>query len=87
MATAIQKVLELQKQYEEAKQLAIRELLDQRKGIDDQLRALGHGASQPPQQKQRQTDPNKSCPICGEKGHDARRHKNDGKKGTPPKKP
>jgi hypothetical protein len=31
MATAIQKVLELQKQYEDAKQVAIQELLDQRR--------------------------------------------------------
>ena len=88
MPTGIQKVLDLQKQYEEAKQTAIQELLDQRKTIDEQLKALGYvqGA---PATKQRQSDPNKVCPVCSEKGHDARRHKNDPKPPAtkPPEKP
>jgi DNA repair exonuclease SbcCD ATPase subunit len=28
----------------------------------------------------RQRDPNKPCPVCGETGHDARRHKGEPKK-------
>ena len=75
MATAVQKVLDLQKQFEEAKSAAIKELLDQRGQIDEQLKALGHGGGPKTTKTQRAVDPNRKCPVCSQIGHDGRFHK------------
>jgi DNA repair exonuclease SbcCD ATPase subunit len=78
MNANVQKVLDLEKQFQEAKQVAIQDLLKQRQTIDEQLKVLGHDNTKKAPVV-RQTDPNKKCPVCGETGHDARRHKNDPK--------
>jgi DNA repair exonuclease SbcCD ATPase subunit len=93
MNASVQKVLDLEKKHQdserqlaEAKQVAIQELLRERGAIDEQLKSLGYDPKKAPAVK-RQVDPNKKCPVCGETGHDARRHKNDPKPpaAAPPK--
>ncbi len=79
MNANVQKVLDLEKQFQEAKQVAIQDLLKQRTTIEEQLKTLGHDITAKPAPAKRQADPNKVCPVCQEKGHDARRHKNDPK--------
>lgn len=78
MNANVQKVLDLERQFQEAKQVAIQDLLSQRATIDEQLKTLGYDSTKKVAVV-RQTDPNKKCPVCGETGHDARRHKNDPK--------
>jgi hypothetical protein len=91
MNASVQKVLDLEKkhkdserQLEEAKQVAIQELLRDRGAIDEQLKSLGYDPKKAPVVK-RQVDPNKKCPTCGEVGHDARRHKSPKPPAAPPK--
>jgi hypothetical protein len=79
MNASVQKVLDLEKQFQEAKQVAIQDLLKQRGVIEDQLKVLGHDTSKKPAPVKREQDPNKKCPVCSETGHDARQHKNDPK--------
>jgi DNA repair exonuclease SbcCD ATPase subunit len=74
------------KQLETLKRKAIKQLLSSKEKIEKELSALGHGASaaiSTYKKIQRQRDPNKACKVCGETGHDARRHRFDkkGKKG------
>lgn len=79
MNANVQKVLDLERQFQEAKQVAIDDLLKQRGSINDQLKTLGYDATAKPAPVKRALDPNKKCPVCQETGHDARRHKNDPK--------
>ena len=79
MPSAIEKVLALQKQLDSEKGAAIQELLEARGKLDDQLKALGYSSGQRSSGVKRQRDPNKPCPVCGEKGHDARKHRGEKK--------
>lgn len=50
-----------------------------RQELLDELKALGWKATGKTGTR-RQRDPNKPCPVCGEVGHDARRHRGEKKK-------
>lgn len=88
----IDKIRQMEAELETLKKGRIKELLSQREAIDKELRQLGHGtreivpkmeAEKPakaPKKITRKRDPNKPCPICGETGHDARRHRGDKKR-------
>jgi hypothetical protein len=80
MNQLVDKALQAQQTAENLKQEAITSLLGEQRTIADQLKALGYveGQKMPPK-KAVTLDPNKVCPVCKEKGHDARRHKNDPK--------
>lgn len=78
MGETVDKVMKALEDLDSLKQQAINELLDERKNIDEQLAKLGHGVKQAASTK-RMRDPNKLCPVCGEKGHDARRHRGEQK--------
>jgi hypothetical protein len=86
---------------ERKKATAIDALLDQRDAINEQLERLGYRkmAPVPPtptyhrpaptgtnERRSRNADPNRACKVCGETGHDARRHRyeknNDGQVAT-----
>jgi DNA repair exonuclease SbcCD ATPase subunit len=85
MPSAFEKIQKLQEQIEAAKAEAVEELREKRKeaaaalaDIDRQIAALtGEKAAKTAIKRQR--DPNKPCKVCGELGHDARKHRGDKK--------
>lgn len=72
----VDNVLKIRQQYEDARKQAIAEILAQQQELTEELRRLGHDGS-PAKKAKGATDPNKKCPVCGEPGHDARRHRAD----------
>ena len=84
MTGSVQKVLDLQRQFEEARQSAIQELLGQQTQIGQQLKSLGYDGKAAPK---RQPDPARVCPVCSQPGHDARRHKGEKKEDKKPEAP
>jgi len=76
---AVEKVFKLQEDFENARKEAIALLLKQRDDIAAQLTSLGYSESSRKANafQRRRADPQKQCPVCGEKGHDARRHKGE----------
>lgn len=84
--SAIEKIQRLQEQMAEVKAQAIEELKEKRKtaaqalaDIDQEIASLT-GSKAAKSGITRQRDPNKPCPVCGEKGHDARRHRGESRK-------
>ncbi len=80
--TDVQKFLEEEQERSARKQEMIDAILMDRdekmKEYDDQLKLLGYKEMPAPKGKgTRQRDPNKPCPVCGELGHDARKHRAD----------
>lgn len=87
MNPLVDKALAADQNAKNLKQEAIQSLLKDRQTITDQLKALGHveGQKAPGKKEPKPADPEKVCPVCKAKGHDARRHKGD--KPAPPKPP
>src|SRR3990167_3395427 len=85
--SALDKIAKLMEQIEEAKSGALEELGEKRKtalqavaDIDKEISALTGTKTAGKTGITRQRDPNAVCKVCGEKGHDARRHRGDAKK-------
>jgi hypothetical protein len=90
----VEKVLKQKQELEQNTKEAIKVLLKQLKGIESQLMELGYeptpmkftkpsngkAKKRTGTKQKRAVDPNKVCKVCGEKGHDARRHRFEGKK-------
>ena len=74
-----ERAFKLKADYEAARNAAISELLEQQKSLDEQLRALGYAVdrARPATPKPRVStyDANKPCKVCGQTGHDARKHR------------
>lgn len=83
---ALEKIQKLQEQIEEAKTAALEELKEKRREAAQALSNIDKEISDLTGTKTRATgvkrmrDPNKPCPICGQTGHDARRHRGESKK-------
>lgn len=79
----VDKALSLDQQAKTARQEAINALQNERRAIDEHLKALG--ANTPSKVKTPKTaNPNKVCPVCKEKGHDGRFHKGKATLTPPP---
>ena len=67
--TSFDKAVALRDEFEQARKSALEELLEQRREIDRRLATLGRG------RPTAESGSAKTCPICGERGHDRRRHR------------
>ncbi len=81
--SAVEKALRLQQEFETTRQAGIDELLKARAEIDEKLALLGYAPSVP-STKPRATKAGakaaeKVCKVCGEIGHDGRRHRGEKK--------
>ncbi len=65
----VERVLQMEQEYQSAKQTAIKQLLDLQKQTAEQLKALGHEAK-PAKTK-------KPCSKCNATDHDARAHRGE----------
>jgi hypothetical protein len=76
----VQKALRLRQELETTTESAIKELLDRRKAIEEQLQTLGYaeGVSDPPDERRstpratRGKGKGRVCGNCGERGHNKR---------------
>lgn len=68
-----ERAFKLQAQYEEARKEAISQLLAEQSKINERLKALGHQVG--PAARPSASASSKPCKICGEMGHDARKHR------------
>jgi hypothetical protein len=73
----VERVLQMEQEYQSAKQTAIKQLLDLQKQAGEQLRALGHEAKPAKSTKSAR----KTCSKCNATDHDARAHR--GERGKP----
>lgn len=75
--SAVETATKALEQYELVRSNAIEELLTQRAGIDEQLERFGYTTKTATvgMSTIRRTSSGKPCRICGELGHDARRHR------------
>ncbi len=87
MNPLVDKALKLRQEAENAKQEAITKLLEDRKAIGDQLKALGHIESQKLSKKDLVSDAKKYCKICQQFGHDGRFHRRKEQKSSALPKP
>ena len=71
-------VLKQLSEIDRLKNEAIQELLGIIEDANKKLEQLGYNGTSKKRAK-RQIDPNKTCPVCGEKGHDARKHRGEKK--------
>jgi len=83
MNSTVQKVLDLQKQLDDARKGAIDQLLTQQKEVSEQLKALGHDAKQ---SLRKSPGPKKPCSVCQATDHDGRFHKGSKTADAPPEK-
>ena len=71
--TVIAPVLRLEEQLASARASATESLLEERRCIDAALQKIGYDAGDAPAQKRKGAA--RVCTICGESGHNARKHK------------
>src|SRR5436190_850280 len=71
--TVIAPVLRLEEQLASARASAMEVLLEERQCIDAALQKIGYDAGSIPTQKRKGVF--RVCTICGESGHNARKHK------------
>jgi hypothetical protein len=83
MNATVQKVLDLQKQLDDARKGAIDQLLTQQKDVSEQLKALGHDGKQ---SLKKSPGPKKPCSVCQANDHDGRFHKGSKATATPSEK-
>lgn len=69
----VERVLQMEQEYQSAKQTAIKQLLDLQKQTGEQLRALGHE----PKPAAKTAKARKPCSKCNATDHDARAHRGD----------
>lgn len=86
MTTVLDEIAKLEAQLADTRATAIKELRVRKaelaaelKKVDQKITALG-GSGKAKSRAKRKQDPNKKCPVCGEVGHDGRKHAGDSKK-------
>jgi ribosomal protein S27AE len=70
----VDRVLQMEQEYQSAKETAIKALLERQKETGEQLKALGYEAKPGKVSRKR-----KPCPKCGATDHDARSHRGSDK--------
>jgi hypothetical protein len=73
----VDRVLQLEQEYQSAKETTIKQLLERQKETAEQLKALGHGGKPAKVGGKR-----KPCSKCGAADHDARAHRGERSKGA-----
>ena len=77
----VERALKIQKEAAELRQTAIKELLRQQSDIQQKLALLGHTAGRMPKRGRPKKEvptievSTKVCKVCGQPGHDGRRHR------------
>lgn len=72
----VDRVLQLEQEFQNTRQITINQLLDRQKETAEQLKALGYNA-----RPTKGTRSRKPCRKCGATDHDARFHRADSRRG------